>query len=274
MTLTWRGRTRVNLASDLYLTAIERLVENLSDFLGPRLMIDDTYSKDCLDVNDPGGLRRVVETELARSTQNLGRLREMTARDLPYARRFGSVHFVSEDGTKNVHLSFDEYKLSPSVGEWRFGNAFSIEAEVGDLCETELDDIAAGISQTMFENDLFDHGFCCLADEYDAKNIDRSVNGVSAVGLDASKYLPGFYWGNYFGRFLCELIGRDRLLTVPGCRSIPSTSGVILMNKLPPSLWRDAAYKNNQTIAIAHVGRHLFFEKNGRSQGELFGTAS
>src|SRR5690606_32664422 len=112
--------------------------------------------------------------------------------------------------------------------------------------------------------------FCCLSDEYDARNLDVADGGVRAVGLDAARWLPGFYWANYFGLHLSEMIGTEVLMSVPGCRSIRLASGVLVVHRMPPEAWNEPAFGQVTESAIAHIGRQVFFERGKRPSGRLF----
>ncbi len=260
------GATRFPLASDEGTKACERILQLLRGYLGDQLIVDDeTISNGILDLTGGGSLRRWVDLELDRSEQNAEQIRALTTHRMPYHRALGDLCFAAMDGTKSVYLSFDEYSLSPVLDELRFGNTLTIESEETVLSGAPLAESALALMGRLFDNDLFDHGYCCLSDQYDAKNLDRSEGGVRAVGLDASKCLPGFYWGNYFGSYLCDLIRTDVLMTVPGCNSVQLSSGVLVANVLPPDRWSDTVLVENERSAISHIGRHLFFEKGKAS---------
>jgi len=267
----WRGRTRAYLAADEHVKQMESILHSLSGWLGQQLFVDDEASPNgILDLPEPGALRHWIDVKLARSEENSKQLRTLINDEIPYPRALGSIHFVSKDGMKNVHLHFDQFRLAPVLDELRFGNILSIESEDSSTSGNQLAEIALSVMTTLFDNDLFDHGFCCASGEYNESNLDRDGGGVRAVGLDASKWLPGFYWANYFGSHLCELVGRDVLMTTPGCRRIQLGSGVLVANTLPPDRWSDAEFIENSQSAMSHIGRHLFFEKGKAAGGSLF----
>lgn len=271
MIIKWVGCTRKLLAAANTVSQLETILRRLSGFVGNTLVVDgDSDEATSLDLTGHNGLMPCIHDELVRSQKNIEQLRSLGAHEIPQQRPLGSVHFKTQDETKNIHLRFDEYGLAPVSNELRFGNTLSIESDETSASGDHLAEIAASVMTTVFDNDLFEFGFCCLSDQYDEHNLDRSDGGVRAVGLDASKWLPGFYWANYFGAYLCDLVGRDALATTPGCRCTQLTSGILVANRLPPDRWSDPEFTENACSAMNHIGSHLFFEKGKAATGTLF----
>ncbi len=181
-------------------------------------------------------------------------------------RDFGELYFKGNKGLKEVHFWFDELGLVPRGGEIHFGNSLSVVWEDENSGE-QLAEVCLAVMERMFDNDLFDYGYCCVSEQYDEKNMDYSGGGAQAVGLDVSKSLPGFYWGNYFGEYLCGVIGRETLLNLPGCISHEARSGVIVVNSQAPDEWCQDRFVATERTAIDRVGSHLFFEKGKDHSG-------
>lgn len=278
MIITIKARTRQHLGSRNLSDRVQVLLHNLADdFLGSILVeeMDKDDQRDAYRLNlaEQGSLASHIDAELLRADEGRRKwkasMKGFLPDQLPFERQSGRVHFESLDRSKEVHLSFDEFELAPNLDNMQFGNYLSIISEEKQHGE-ELAKKYLSVLERLFDNDLFDHGFCCLSDQYDEKNLDRSEGGVRAVGLDASKCLPGFYWGNYFGDYLCKHIGESRLLEVPSCRSKKLQYGVLVTNELPPDSWNEPNFIHNENLAMDHIGRQLFYEKGKELTEKLF----
>jgi hypothetical protein len=266
------AKTRRALLADEAIGEVEKILRSLTWFFGDALaLVDFEGEKEVLReiaINNHflGGL---VREDVERTRAACDRWDALTGLVSHHHRDHGELFFKSHDGSVEIHLSFDEESLSRRAGELRFSNLLSINWE-GSQKGNGLAEIFLSVMDRVFDNALFDYGFCCASDQYDKKNIDRSGGGVRAVGLDVSKCLPGFYWGNYFGPYLCDVIGREILVNVPGCGSLELRSGILVVNDLPPDQWSEEAFLENEKLAIAHAGPRLFFEKGKEPEGALF----
>lgn len=270
MNIKFVAYTLQPLMRDTALAEIERILISLRpDFLGDRLIeeeLEDEPVRRELDLTVAGALGELVRQELKRADQRLANEERLVkagrVRPSLYPRRHATLSLETFDGRKNFLLDIDEYRLMPRPGgRMQFANYLSLQWRPRNLTGESLSAQCHSVYARLFENSLFEYGYCCLRDEYWDKNIDRTDGAMQAVGLDVAKYLPGFYWGNYFGRFLCERIGEEKLRNVPGCTSTRIGAGVLVTNKLPPDRWQDPQYIENTNRAMDHMGRDLFFEK-------------
>jgi hypothetical protein len=276
MLLTIQAKTRKHLGTGNLIDRVQGILSSLVPDYLDRILLqgDESFEERVeLELAERGALARCVEKELARSSIGRNRWKvvlEAMGTKFPVERRLGGVFFIKHDESKEVHFDFDELRLAPNGDAFQFGNHLCIKSDEPEYSGHKLAERTLSAAIRIFDNDIFDHGYCCLDDQYDVKNLDRTGGGVQAVGLDASKCLPGFYWGNYFGAFLRDLIGRERLLTTPGCRSQPLGAGVLVVNELPPDQWSESQFLKNENKAMDHIGRHLFFEKGKICTGKLF----
>lgn len=270
MNIDFDAETLQPLMTDTAVAEIERILTSLRpDLLGDRLIeeeLEDEPERRELDLTVAGALGELVRQELKRAEQYLDNEQRLIkagrVRPSLYPRRRATLSFETLDGRKNFIVRLDEYRLIPRPGgRMQFANHLTLQWRPKNLKGESLSAECRSIYARLFENSLFEYGYCCLRDEYWEKNIDRTGGGAQAVGLDVAKYLPGFYWGNYFGRFLCERIGEEKLRNVPGCTSNRIGAGVLATNKLPPDQWQDPPYVENTSRAMDHIGRDLFFEK-------------
>jgi hypothetical protein len=95
-------------------------------------------------------------------------------------------------------------------------------------------------------------------DEWDAKVMSHA-GGLSAVGVDFSRFLPGLFAWNYFGRPYVDLIGRDRLLTAPATDVRELGAGVFLRLVDDPHRWDSSESTSASERALEHVGPEYFF---------------
>lgn len=211
-----------------------------------------------------------IDREIARLESRRTVWRNQLGSSLPdnMQRSHGSVHFVSTDGEENLHVHFDDWSLAPSQSEKRFGNSVSVEIAC-DEENKEDDGWLRQLCRTFFDGALFDYGFCCSRDEFVSKNIERSDGGERAVGLDASRWLPGFYWGNYFGKCLCRRMSEvDR--DMHGFDTLRLSDGVFVVSTQPPWCWQSPTYRTTEKMAISAIGKQFFFNGDRSNGVDLF----
>jgi len=256
------AKTRRSLLQADAIQEVAGILRALDWFLGDLCVVDYEDEKEVLrEIAITGDtLDELVRGDIAASRRASERFAAFTGRVPPDPRRLGSLFFKSRAGLREVHFWFDERGLVPRAGETHFGNLLSFVWE-DSHCGKHLTEVCLAVMERLFDNALFDHGFCCVTDQYDGKNMDYSGGGARAVGLDVSKALSGFYWGNYFGAYLCKLIGAETLMDVPCCDSIQAQSGVLVVNKLPPDEWSQQAFLANEKAAMEYIGQRFFFEK-------------
>lgn len=211
-----------------------------------------------------------IESEVLRQQERRSHWQATLPSGLPEAlqRSHGSVHFISNDETENLHVHFDDWTLSPSQLEKRIGNTVSIEKKY-DQSYSRVSEVAQRLCAGFFDGSLFDYGFCCSTEEFIEKNIDRSNGGQRAVGLDASKYLPGLFWGNYFSDRLRERMPRvgDKLT---GYDSLKLSHGLLLIGTDEPFNWNKRQSVVDTSRAIEHIGEQFFYNTNAKERKELF----
>ena len=91
--------------------------------------------------------------------------------------------------------------------------------------------------------------------------MSREGGKIQAVGIDASKGLPGLYWINFFGPPYRDLIGYDRFVTAPAAVVCVVDDGVLLRLHNDPTAWNTPEYLAIEHRIIAHLGSKYFFSK-------------
>jgi hypothetical protein len=237
-----------------------------------------------INVMNPDDFQRIVDFELARSRKSMfqsikhdAEIRKRYPSHPSFSPRLlGEICLKSLKSPKFIQIVYDELGLIEFRGESRsdkhfvFGNSMSIQASFRKARSTRIDELHLRILKDLVDNDLFDYAYCCDNDESIKMCLDYSGGGLKAVGLEASKWLQGFFWANFFGPFLCNRIGHEKLMNVPGCRSIETKTGVIVVNQLPSECWFDTQFIANAHAAMDHLGRDLFYEKGKTPAGTLF----
>lgn len=177
----------------------------------------------------------------------------------PSPRRTGTVELRGADDSLIVVLELDDYRFAPSAGWWLWGNAFTVQ-----LCRRRID----GEPAVEFARRLAARACAELSpwyanghliEEWDRKNISREGGGMMAVGVDASRYLPGLYWMNFFGEPYCTLIGKERLLSAPAYETEELDVGVLLLLASDPEAWDTPEYKASESRVLKHLGDIYFF---------------
>ena len=105
------------------------------------------------------------------------------------------------------------------------------------------------------------YGNAHLDEEYAAKNMIDNETGVRAIGPNIADGLPGLYWLNYFGAPYVNLIGRDRLLSLPAYEVKPAGDGILLTLDPSADAWQSPAYQQREKEVIAHLGKQFFFSR-------------
>ena len=95
---------------------------------------------------------------------------------------------------------------------------------------------------------------CHLAEEFNAKNMVRTPELTTAIGVQVDKAVPGFYWLNYFGIPFVKLIGREALLSAPAYKVEPVGDGVLIALSESPDEWANAAYRERENAVITCIG--------------------
>lgn len=266
----------------LPLTVTERVLEleAMISRLRPEVFLSGLKTEDAettkpvvSPVDQHNYLMREIESEIARQEDRRHQWQATLNSDMPdgRTRSHGSVHLISDDKSENLHVHFDEWTLAPSQLEKRMGNSVSIEKEFQES-GLRADEMVRGVCQKFFDGSLFDYGFCCTVEEFQSKNIDRSGGGQRAIGLDASKYLPGFFWGNFFSD---RLQGRMPLVQerINGFVPLNLSNGLLLLGADLPWHWSNPKYMADANAAINTIGEQFFFNTNATRREELFTVA-
>jgi hypothetical protein len=83
---------------------------------------------------------------------------------------------------------------------------------------------------------------------------------MMAVGVDASRYLPGLYWFNFFGAPYRVLLGAERLLELPAHAVESVDDGVLVLLSARPDAWKTDEYKEAEARVLRQLGEKYFFD--------------
>lgn len=178
------------------------------------------------------------------------------------ARLFGTAEIRGKFGSLIVVISVDEQIFNAIAGRWLLGNYVSIQ-----VCEAtvEKQDAAEWASRTLemacgAMSPLYASAH--MSAERLEKNMDREGGTMKAVGVDISRYLPGTYWANFFGKPYRDLIGGRKLLSSPAWRTMSADEGVLIYLHEDPEAWGGEEYHATEQAVLEHIGREYFFDKN------------
>jgi hypothetical protein len=97
--------------------------------------------------------------------------------------------------------------------------------------------------------------------EFYAKAMFSEGGNVHTIGVDFSRYLPGLFALNYFGKPYVDLIGRKRLLSVPCGRVVEYPNGVLIETAPLDAPFATAEPIVCQEAILDHLGRQYFFSR-------------
>jgi hypothetical protein len=212
------ARTRTPLIFKESLSRLEILLcEMASDFLGDTLVLTGDESvpiqnRQRINITHPGWLLQCTNEDLDQGAEGVRQWAAYLSGSSSSAlkHKLASLFFVSPDLAKELFIGMDERPLVKQLVETHFGNWLTLGCQQHDLTGAALRRRCLAVANKLYDNRLFDYGRCCVKEEFDNSNLDRTNGGLRAVGLDVSKRLPGFYWGNYFGEYLCDVIEKMR----------------------------------------------------------------
>ena len=101
-------------------------------------------------------------------------------------------------------------------------------------------------------------GAVCDVNEWDARVMSHE-NGLSAIGVDFGRFLPGLFAWNYFGTRYRDAIGRRQLLDVPAMDVRELGDGALIRIVDDPRRWQDALAILQHDGAIGAIGPEYFF---------------
>lgn len=219
--------------------------------------------QDQLDLANPRALEEILwKDEAQRKNAPMAKMIEARMGPPAHSRLLGSMELRGKDDTLTVVIHADEYVLAPLAREWIFGNRVTLQVRRSKVEGVDAVKWSAEVFEALCSALSPLHGDVHTWDEYDAKNMSHEGGGLQAVGVDASKYLPGLYWLNFLGKPYCDLMNRDRLLSTPGAEVREVDDGVLLRLAGDPRMWSSAEYKAVERLVLEHVGTQYFFSKD------------
>lgn len=231
-----------------------------------------------VDLSRPGALEELIREDEARlAASSMRKTLDAEMGPSRYPRFLGSAEIRGEGDALTVVITVDEYALAPLGSEWTFGNRVSLQV---------LRSKVEGVDALAWSAEVFEalcaalpslYGDVHSSDEYDAKNMSHEGGGLEAVGVDASKCLPGLYWLNFFGKPYCDLMGRDRLLSAPAAEVHEVDDGVLLRLSDNPRKWDSPEYKAVERRVLDHIGPQYFFSReqpNKKTTAPDFGLSA
>jgi hypothetical protein len=218
----------------------------------------DTRSREWFDASKPGKLDSAVR----RLNQPGRTYKALVKRYGPgkYDREIGHATLTGDYSGVYVFLSLDDWLFMPQQDRQLFGNSISISVERKEVEGIPAAQWLANAFGEICEMIDFIFGFAYCNGEYYSKNMD-TTQGYAAIGVDPSKYLPGLYWIDFFGKPYVELIGKKQLMTTPAALIKEIKNGVLVQFGDDPKVWRTREYRTTIEEALDHIGRQYFFDR-------------
>lgn len=211
-----------------------------------------------IDVSQPDALAAAVLVAAGERGPTYRRLVEEYGTP-PFERFRGSVELRGAGPEMVVVISVDQMVLSPLGSKKRLGNRLSlqvrrpkVEGQLGSAWVRSSFEVLCSALAPAWGAAKHPH-------EYRAK-VMSDAPSVEAVGRDFGRHLPGVFWINFLGRPYRNLLGDDRLRSVPG-KIADVGDGVIVMLGPEPGLWDDPSFAAAEQKVRDHLGTQLFFSK-------------
>jgi hypothetical protein len=174
-------------------------------------------------------------------------------------RVFGTVEVRGADPSLTVVVDLDERILIR--GGQNFGNSIDFEVRSSPVDGAPA---AAWMEETCRK--------ACLTlpvawaragtpGEYWAKAMSTTPR-IQAIGRDFSRYLPGLFWLNFFGKQYCDLIGEEKLLQCPASSAERLGDGILVVLYEDPYAWQTNEYQEKERETIDDIGTLYFFSKD------------
>jgi hypothetical protein len=245
------------------LTEVGRILHHILPRWSRKLRVRiDTGSREWFDASKPdkldGAVRRLIQP---------GRTYKALVKRYgvgEYERETGNASLTGDYSSVYVFLSLDDWLFMPQQDRQLFGNDISIWVERKDVEGMPAAQWIAGAFAKLCQMMDFMYGFAYHNGEYYSKNMDAVRGG--AIGVDPSRYLPGLYWLNFFGKPYVQLIGKKRLMTTPGAVTKKLPAGVLVQFGTEPLAWSTSKYRTTIEEALDHIGRQYFFDRRNKKR--------
>jgi hypothetical protein len=176
-----------------------------------------------------------------------------------YERITGSAELRGNDSSLVVIVGMDEYTFAPSAGRYLWGNSITFQFSRSTFNGEHASLVASTIADQCCEHMNVPYAHGQLQEEWDAKNM-ATDGSTMAIGVDISRYLPGLYWLNFFGKTYSHLIGRDRLLKAPAHQSGALGDGIMMLVDEKPETWNKD--NSNYSDVLNYIGDAYFFMRD------------
>lgn len=201
---------------------------------------------------------KVLKSEYKRSGRYVGKnssLTEAVNQETPARRGLGSAVLKGSYDGLSIYLDTCQSTLPPEL------NYVSLEIEQANIEGEITSQWAYDFFKDAVNRLALRYANAYIAEEFQAKNIVSDDEGVRAMGVHLDESLPGLYWLNFFGSPYVELIGRDRLLSVPAHDVQGISSGVFVALDASPTEWGSEAYQTTEKAVTKDLGCQYVFSR-------------
>lgn len=157
-----------------------------------------------------------------------------------------------------MNISFDEIQLHQSIRQSPSGISFwitrkEIEGKDANYWAEEIFIALIKVLPSVY-------GEIYIFEESRSKGYItyKDDKGTIEMGINHPSKFDGLYWINYFGKNLCDLIGKSNLLSSP-CYEIKKIGdGVMLKLDSLPQNWQTPKYRKREAQVKNHLGKEYF----------------
>jgi len=217
-----------------------------------------------VDISRPGALKEAVLSACYERGPTYRALVQQYGQP-EFERPSGDAELRGNHRDLTLVISVDQTVLS-RLGEKRsLGNRISVQLRGGTARKPSGGDWTGKLFAELCDQLAPAWGHASAAAEYWAKVMSLTTR-IEAIGRDFGRYLPGLFWLNFFGRRLCEHVGRNRLLTTQSHLVAEAGAGVLIGLSPDPGRWETPEYQAEEARVRQHLGADLFFDRKRPSE--------
>jgi hypothetical protein len=232
-------------------TAAPEWTRSLHVHEGPR-------ERTAVDLSEEGALREAV---MAAATRRGATYQQLVARHgAVNPRRQGSAEVRGSSTALTVVVSVDEKPLARMGDRLLLGNSITLQLRRAKIEGRAAGEWAAAVFERLCERTRPVWGGVVALNEYDAKVMSDGP-GLAAIGRDFSRFLPGLFAVNFFGRRYRGLIADRGVREMEQVRTSDIGDGLLVELSRDPRDWEEPERRALERRVLEALGSDLFFSK-------------
>jgi len=210
-----------------------------------------------IDIGEKNSLLSVLENEASENGELYNQLVEEFG--VGQERVCGTAEIRGASRDIILVISFDELIFEPMAGKWIWGN--SIHFDLENFTADDSNDRINSCRKLFLEAVRIlkpSYATVQTKKEHDAKNM-LSTPSIRAIGKDVSRYLPGVYWGNFFGPVYTKLIGDEALAGCSAHNITKTDDGFFIFLSEDPFDFGTSEYSAAEKQVSQRIGECYFY---------------